>query len=91
MLDVDQQGDMVFVSEKAAPLSRHPPIRSPSPPASVVIIGGGGAGLVAADTLRREGYDGPISMISADDDPPCDRPNLSKDYLAGEAQEDWMP
>src|SRR4029077_9078142 len=47
--------------------------------------------LAAADTLRREGYDGPVTLISADDDPPYDRPNLSKDYLAGEARDEWMP
>ena len=88
---VVQQGDMVFVKEKAAPPEPPAADTLPSPPPSVVIIGGGGAGLVAADTLRREGYGGPISIISADDEPPCDRPNLSKDYLAGEAQEDWMP
>ena len=41
--------------------------------------------------LRREGYAGPITMVSADADLPVDRPNLSKDYLAGEAQDDWMP
>ena len=41
--------------------------------------------------LRREGYDGPVTMISADDSSPCDRPNLSKDYLAGKAQDDWIP
>jgi len=41
--------------------------------------------------LRREGYTGPLTMISADDSPPVDRPNLSKDYLAGTAQEDWVP
>jgi len=56
-----------------------------------VILGGGAAGLAAADILRREGYDGPVTMISADADPPVDRPNLSKDYLAGEAQDDWIP
>ena len=60
-------------------------------PSSVVIVGGGAAGLAAADMLRRERYDGPIVMISADEDPPVDRPNLSKDYLAGEAQDDWIP
>jgi NADPH-dependent 2,4-dienoyl-CoA reductase/sulfur reductase-like enzyme len=60
-------------------------------PASVVIVGGGAAGLAAADMLRRHGYDNPITMLSADADPPVDRPNLSKDYLAGEAEEDWMP
>ena len=53
--------------------------------------GRGRRGLAAADMLRREGYDGPVTMISADDSPPCDRPNLSKDYLAGNAQEDWIP
>ena len=57
----------------------------------IVIVGGGAAGLAAADMLRREGYDGPLTMISADDSPPCDRPNLSKDYLAGTAQEEWIP
>ena len=41
--------------------------------------------------LRREGYDGPLTMISADESPPCDRPNLSKDFLAGTAPEDWIP
>ncbi len=56
-----------------------------------MIVGGGAAGLAAADMLRREGYDGSIAMISADTDPPVDRPNLSKDYLAGEAQDDWIP
>jgi NADPH-dependent 2,4-dienoyl-CoA reductase/sulfur reductase-like enzyme len=41
--------------------------------------------------LRREGYDGPVTMISADLDPPVDRPNLSKDFLAGEAKDEWLP
>jgi NADPH-dependent 2,4-dienoyl-CoA reductase/sulfur reductase-like enzyme len=57
----------------------------------VIIVGGGAAGLAAADMLRREGYEGPVTMISADEGPPPDRPNLSKDYLAGTAQEDWIP
>ena len=41
--------------------------------------------------LRRETYEGPVTIISADEDPPVDRPNLSKDYLAGEAKDDWIP
>jgi apoptosis-inducing factor 3 len=41
--------------------------------------------------LRREGYGGEVAIISADDAPPYDRPNLSKDYLAGTAPEEWIP
>jgi len=60
-------------------------------PASVVILGAGAAGNAAAETLRAEGYQGPITMIGAEDFVPPDRPNLSKDYLAGHAPEDWVP
>ena len=60
-------------------------------PESVLIIGGGPAGTVAASTMRHEGYDGPITIVDAGASPPCDRPNLSKDYLAGTAPEEWIP
>jgi NADPH-dependent 2,4-dienoyl-CoA reductase/sulfur reductase-like enzyme/nitrite reductase/ring-hydroxylating ferredoxin subunit len=56
--------------------------------ASVVIVGGGPAGYAAAATLRQEGYDGLITIFSADEFLPCDRPNLSKGYLAGAASDD---
>jgi NADPH-dependent 2,4-dienoyl-CoA reductase/sulfur reductase-like enzyme/nitrite reductase/ring-hydroxylating ferredoxin subunit len=61
-----------------------------SAPESVVIVGVGAAGTVAASTLRREGYQGRITMVDGDPDAPVDRPNLSKDYLAGTAQEEWV-
>jgi NADPH-dependent 2,4-dienoyl-CoA reductase/sulfur reductase-like enzyme/nitrite reductase/ring-hydroxylating ferredoxin subunit len=87
---VERIGGTVYVREQLGEAAR--PRRRPSvEPTSVVIVGGGAAGLAAAEMLRREGYDGSITMISADDSPPCDRPNLSKDYLAGTAQEDWIP
>jgi len=60
-------------------------------PSSVVIIGGGAAGFAAAEMLRRKAYSGPITMISADKAAPYDRPNLSKDYLSGDAPDEWMP
>jgi apoptosis-inducing factor 3 len=103
---VEKVGDKAFVREKLAQPAAKTAVVSPnsspnfSPnsssnsralPASVVIVGSGGAGLAAADMLRREGYDGTLTMISADDSPPYDRPNLSKDFLAGTAPDDWIP
>lgn len=88
---VERQGDIVYVREKLSQSRARPAAGSLQAPPSVVIVGGGAAGLAAAEMLRREMYDGPITMISADDSPPSDRPNLSKDYLAGTAQEDWIP
>lgn len=60
-------------------------------PESIVILGGGAAGAVAAETLRREGYEGPVTIIESGPSAPYDRPNLSKDYLAGTASEEWIP
>jgi NADPH-dependent 2,4-dienoyl-CoA reductase/sulfur reductase-like enzyme/nitrite reductase/ring-hydroxylating ferredoxin subunit len=91
---VEVTGGTVFVREKStAPISKQAPKiqSSRKTPASVVIVGGGAAGLAAADMLRRKGYDGPLTMISADDSAPYDRPNLSKEFLSGEAPEEWMP
>jgi len=53
-----------------------------------VIIWGGAAGVGVAETLRQESYDGPLTIINADDWPPYDRPNLSKDFLARAAPDD---
>ncbi len=85
---VERLGDKIFVREKLPPAA---PKRRTGGPSSVVIVGGGAAGLAAADMLRRVGYDGPLTIVSADASPPVDRPNLSKDYLAGTAQEEWIP
>jgi apoptosis-inducing factor 3 len=66
------------------------PRTDPSHPDSVVIVGSGAAGFMAAETLRIEGYTGAITLIDREEDAPYDRPNLSKDYLAGAAPEEWM-
>jgi NADPH-dependent 2,4-dienoyl-CoA reductase/sulfur reductase-like enzyme/nitrite reductase/ring-hydroxylating ferredoxin subunit len=58
---------------------------------SIVILGAGAAGSTAAETLRKEGFGGRIAMVDYDSDAPYDRPNVSKDYLAGTAPEDWLP
>ncbi len=58
---------------------------------SNVIIGGGAAGNSAAQAMREAGFTGEITMITEENRLPYDRPNLSKDYLSGEAEEEWMP
>jgi apoptosis-inducing factor 3 len=89
---VEQAAEMVFVREKIVqPAKKKAPPNTRNVPASVVIVGGGAAGLAAAEMLRREGYDGRVLIVSADDSPPCDRPNLSKDFLAGNAPDEWIP
>ena len=65
---VERLGDMIFVREKVSPPA---PKRGTDGPSSVVIVGGGAAGLAAADILRREGYEGPLTIVSADDLSAC--------------------
>ena len=86
---VEQRAGKIFVGQ-IQPEHKHrgePPITEPR---KIVIVGGGAAGFAAAEMLRRRNYQGSIVMLSNDDSPPVDRPNLSKDYLAGSAPEDWV-
>lgn len=53
----------------------------------MVIVGAGQSGLQAAESLRSEGWEGPILMIGAESHAPYQRPPLSKAYLLGEASE----
>jgi apoptosis-inducing factor 3 len=90
---VELVGNRVFVREKLPALAQYPEANTKRPlnsPSSVVILGGGAAGLAAADMLRRKGYDGPVTIISADDSAPYDRPNVSKDYLQEPIPDEWM-
>jgi NADPH-dependent 2,4-dienoyl-CoA reductase/sulfur reductase-like enzyme/nitrite reductase/ring-hydroxylating ferredoxin subunit len=88
---VEQSGGRIFVREKAKKQPAEKRAATAATPRAIVIVGGGAAGNAAAETLRREGFGGSITMLSADDAVPYDRPNLSKDYLAGKAPADWIP
>jgi len=57
-------------------------------PEPFVIVGGGLAGAVAAQTLREEGFTGPLVLIGAEPDRPYERPPLSKGYLAAGSDRD---
>jgi apoptosis-inducing factor 3 len=85
---IEKRGDRFFVTGK---VDKKPARKPKALPSSVVIVGAGAAGSAAAEMLRREGYDGPVTLIGADEFLPYDRPNLSKDYLAGTAPEEWIP
>ncbi len=91
---VEKRDGKAFVRDKmqqAQPSTRASSRVAAGQPDRVVIIGGGAAGLAAAEMLRREGFAGSLTVLSADESAPYDRPNCSKDYLAGNAPEDWMP
>lgn len=94
---VDRQGGRLTVRDKLehghglpgdnAPIGHG----APTHVRRVVIVGAGAAGGAAAEMLRREGFDGSITLLGADASVPYDRPNLSKDFLAGNAPEAWIP
>jgi NADPH-dependent 2,4-dienoyl-CoA reductase/sulfur reductase-like enzyme/nitrite reductase/ring-hydroxylating ferredoxin subunit len=85
---VEERGGKIVVGSKQGFPA---PKQTGSASEHMVIVGGGAAGFAAAEMMRRHGFVGQISMLSNDAAAPVDRPNLSKDYLAGSAPEDWVP
>ena len=87
--EVTRSGDEVRVTLAQLPNPERP---RPAPDGrSFVIVGGGAAGEACAQTLRRQGFGGRVTVLSADAAPPYDRTNLSKRYLAGKAGADSLP
>jgi NAD(P)H-nitrite reductase large subunit len=83
-----RRGTRVSIGEKQEPPQRR---LEGALPKSVVVLGAGAAGAAAVEALRREGYRGSVTLVGDEPPGPVDRPNLSKDYLAGTAPEEWIP
>lgn len=86
--NVEERAGKLYVLGKREPKAAP---KNPQEPSSIAIVGAGPAGNSAAEKLRRAGYAGKITLVGAEASPPVDRPNLSKDYLAGNAPEEWIP
>jgi apoptosis-inducing factor 3 len=86
-----REGSVFVTGRRARPETVRPRARAASAPRSVGIVGAGASGNCVAEELRLLGYQGEITLVDADPDAPYDRPNLSKDYLAGKAPEEWIP
>jgi len=86
--DISIREGRIYVTGPAEKTAVVEPV-PPELPESVVIVGSGAAGAAAAEKLRAHGYEGRITLVG--EEPPIDRPNVSKDYLAGTAPEEWMP
>ena len=92
-LRVENENIIVRLPDEATD-RRRPTMSKRDPSAdgrSFVILGGGAAGYAAAQTLREDGFQGRVLMITREERTPYDRPNLSKDYLQGHAEPEWMP
>ncbi len=85
--DVEERAGKLYVLGKREPKAAP---KNPKEPRAIVIVGAGPAGNSAAEKLRRAGYAGKITLVGAEASAPVDRPNLSKDYLAGNAPEEWI-
>jgi NADPH-dependent 2,4-dienoyl-CoA reductase/sulfur reductase-like enzyme/nitrite reductase/ring-hydroxylating ferredoxin subunit len=90
---VDADGDVLVDRPDDAPRQRTMPMatRADDDPRTFCVVGGGAAGAAAVEALRQHGFTGRIVLVDREGRRPYDRPNLSKDYLAGTAVADWLP
>ncbi len=88
---VEERDGSIRLGKKLSARDVPAPAVGASDAPAMVILGAGAAGNAAAEMLRRQGFQGRVLMIGGEPDRPYDRPNLSKDYLAGTAEEAWIP
>jgi NADPH-dependent 2,4-dienoyl-CoA reductase/sulfur reductase-like enzyme/nitrite reductase/ring-hydroxylating ferredoxin subunit len=89
--EVSTRESVTVTGKREKPGTVRPRARAASAPSSVGIVGAGAAGNCVAGELRHLGFPGDITIFDGDREAPYDRPNLSKDYLAGNAPEEWIP
>ena len=87
---VRADGDDVLVTLPEQP-SPPRPVSRVGGARTVLIVGAGAAAQTAAETLRREGFDGRVVMAGPEPDAPYDRTNLSKHFLSGKAGREDLP
>lgn len=83
-----REGELIRVLPEPRTVESPVPVTGPE---HIAIVGAGAAGSFAAVELRRIGFAGRVTLLTREDRLPYDKPNLSKDYLAGRAQEEWIP
>ena len=81
-------GEVILISEKQSEKEVSKKNRQKQ---TYLIIGGGAAGTAAAIKLRELGFAGHLIMVTADNEPPYDRTSLSKDFLKGDMDPEWLP
>ena len=86
--EVQQEAGLLRVGPAQVRAPASPPKLAPQ---HITVVGAGAAGFAAVETLRQRGFRGALTWIGADSSAPYDRPNLSKNYLAGTAPEAWIP
>ncbi len=89
------EGDLIKIKvSKEIPFSRNPDMTKKDikkDERTFVILGAGASAFFAAQSMRENDFKGNIVMVTRENKTPYDRPNLSKDYLSGNAQPEWMP
>lgn len=93
-VSVEEHGEVIVTLPDEGRGTRTPLMAAADPerPAgTALLIGAGAAGAAAAESLRQNGFTGRVTMLSTEDRPPYDRPNCSKDLLAGTMKAAWMP